>query len=642
MYIEVTYSTQIFLPSVIAGVLLLSTVVSGLLFAQLKNRIYLATFFCLVTSFGFTLSGAASNYLSDIGDVPLGLQMSRLEQLFAAAFIPVVAFLLQTFETPLYAQTRLVFLWGAMAAFAALLIVALVHPDLFVSIKTVTDEVQFEESCVARGMQGPLYIVRDIMLSGIFVYAMWILRKMRSGGVVREITGPFMAGLVVAMALGLNDMLNAYTYHKRFLPAILDFSWSSLGMGIFGVLIIFGAIKLFLAQLNQSEHKYGSTRDLMIEIVDAMDSMVIGVDEDHRVVLWNRLASERLALSKDDVLGQRIENVVPSLTDDPEVLPEALNEVIERNRSFRDERRILRPSGDYRYEDFRMLPLLSRYAKGAVLIITDMTEKKRLQEHIVQTEKMVSVGGLAAGIAHEINNPLAGIMQNAQLAQTRLLKRTLLNDKAAAEAGVSFNALERYLEARRLPDILGAIVKSGMRASQVIHNIIDFSRQDTGDVSYAVISDVIDQVLEVARNDWDLKQSYDFKNIQIVKAYDLSIPVVPCEIQNMSQVFFNIIRNAAQAIHSARPKVPTLTIRTGPGERGMVRIEIEDNGAGIPKSIQNRIFDPFFTTKDVGEGTGLGLSVCYYVVTEHHKGTISVLSPEDGGSRFVIDLPTQS
>ena len=637
MYTEVTYSTQIFLPSIVAGVLLLSAGVSGVLMMWLRKKVYGATFVCLLNSFAFTLCGGIINYLGDLKMLGAGLQVSRFEQIFATAYIPAVAFLVYAFDTTMQVKLRRIVFQLTLAAFVALTVIAFVWPDWFVSVTTVTPEAEFKEASFARGMQGSLYVVRDVILAVIFVYAVTMLGRMYRAGVAREIIGPVITGTIIAMLLGLNDILNVYTWHKMLLPPALDFSYSSLGMGIFGVLVAYGAFRYFMAQLTQSELNYGSTRDLMREVVDAMDSVVIGIDERRRVVLWNSQASQRWSLLSEEALGRQIENVVPTLSQEVA----RLDLVMQSKQSLRDEKRIVLSTGEYSYEDIRVFPLVSQLTTGAVLIMTDISEKKRLHETIIQTEKMISIGGLAAGMAHEINNPLAGIMQNAQLAQTRMLKRTAINEKAAENAGISFDAVERYMNARRIPEILAAIMKAGQRANQVIRNMLDFSREDTGDVSHVRITELIDSVLDIARNDWDLKQSYDFKNINIVRDYDHSLPEVPCENQNVAQVFFNIIRNAAQAIYEAKPDNPTITLRTKMGADNMVRVEIDDNGNGIPAFLQNRVFDPFFTTKEVGEGTGLGLSVSYFIVTEHHKGHIGVVSPPGGGTRFWVELPIQ-
>ncbi|MCP4282832.1 MAG: histidine kinase, partial [Gammaproteobacteria bacterium] len=138
------------------------------------------------------------------------------------------------------------------------------------------------------------------------------------------------------------------------------------------------------------------------------------------------------------------------------------------------------------------------------------------------------------------------------------------------------------------------------------------------------------------------KKQYDFKTIKIVKEYAEVIPSVPCEDVKIQQVLLNILRNGAQAMQEAKVDNPTFTLRTyHKPEHGMVCIEIEDNGPGMNETIRKRIFEPFFTTKPVGLGTGLGLSVSYFIINENHNGKISVESEQGKGTRFVICLPSE-
>ena len=138
----------------------------------------------------------------------------------------------------------------------------------------------------------------------------------------------------------------------------------------------------------------------------------------------------------------------------------------------------------------------------------------------------------------------------------------------------------------------------------------------------------------------DMKKHYDFKQIHIVRAFDDTVPPVPCEASKLQQVFLNILKNGAEAMADvvARKAQPTFTLRVN--DDGLwVRVEIEDNGPGMDAKTRRRIFEPFFTTKPVGKGTGLGLSVSYFIITENHGGKMDVFSTDGEGTRFVIRLP---
>jgi signal transduction histidine kinase len=154
------------------------------------------------------------------------------------------------------------------------------------------------------------------------------------------------------------------------------------------------------------------------------------------------------------------------------------------------------------------------------------------------------------------------------------------------------------------------------------------------------IGELIDKTLELAATDYDLKKQYDFKRILIEKDYAADVPAIPCEGAKIQQVLLNVFGNGAQAMQEAETESPRFSIRTRFDQtRQMVRVEIEDNGPGMDEGTRRRVFEPFFTTKPVGTGTGLGLSVSYFIITQNHGGAMEVLSRPGTGTTFVIQLP---
>ncbi len=273
-------------------------------------------------------------------------------------------------------------------------------------------------------------------------------------------------------------------------------------------------------------------------------------------------------------------------------------------------------------------------------------EKARLERMMVQSEKMVSLGGLAAGMAHEINNPLAGILQNAQVIENRLKAKLPANIKAADETGIDLEKLGTYLEHRNVYKMLSSIMAAGKRAAGIVSNMLSFSRKSGSDFQDEDIAALLDKTLELAESDYNLKTKFDFKKISVTKAYDSVVPKAHCKSSEIQQVFFNILSNGAQAMMAGEGTLaPEFSLKiTGSrsGSADMVCIEIRDNGPGMEKEVLQRIFDPFFTTKAVGEGTGLGLSVSYFIITESHKGSIEVDSNPGKGTCFIIKLPAAS
>jgi signal transduction histidine kinase len=150
------------------------------------------------------------------------------------------------------------------------------------------------------------------------------------------------------------------------------------------------------------------------------------------------------------------------------------------------------------------------------------------------------------------------------------------------------------------------------------------------------LAEVVDAALELSESDYDLNRKYDFRRVRITRLYDPSLPPVPCSAQELEQVVLNIVKNAAQAMGAMHGPALTVTLRR---EDANAVIEIGDNGPGMDESVRKRIFDPFFTTKMQGEGTGLGLSVSYFIITQNHQGSIQVESAPGEGTTFIIRLP---
>jgi len=261
---------------------------------------------------------------------------------------------------------------------------------------------------------------------------------------------------------------------------------------------------------------------------------------------------------------------------------------------------------------------------------------------MVQSEKMLSVGGLAAGMAHEINNPLAGIMQNIQVMQNRLSSDLPKNHEVAERCGVTMPAIQAYMQGRSMPQMMAMIMESGKRAAKIVENMLSFSRKSEAVTTSCDLAQLLDATVELAENDYDLKKKYDFRKIEIVREYDSKVPEVSCETSKIQQVFLNILSNGAQAMaENPGQTAPHLVLRVKMDD-GQACVEIEDNGPGMDAAVRKRIFEPFFTTKSVGVGTGLGLSVSYFIITENHSGTMTVFSTPGTGTRFVIHLPVDT
>lgn len=273
-------------------------------------------------------------------------------------------------------------------------------------------------------------------------------------------------------------------------------------------------------------------------------------------------------------------------------------------------------------------------------IFRDITERRRTQEVLVQSEKMQSVAGLAAGMAHEINNPLGGILQGIQNVQRRLSQDLPGNIKAAEASGIELENLVEYINKRRIPDTLDGIQDMASRAAQIVARMQTFSRHSESKRVWSRLEELANAAVDLAYSDYDLKKKYGFHSIDIVRDFDLGLPKVSVTETEIQQVLLNLLANAAQAMKLADPPTehPRITLRTR-REDDFAVLDVIDNGPGMDEATRLRVFQPFFTTREPGMGTGLGLSNAYFIITAHHDGVIQVQSEPSRGATFSILLP---
>ncbi|WP_421901433.1 ATP-binding protein [Maridesulfovibrio sp.] len=272
--------------------------------------------------------------------------------------------------------------------------------------------------------------------------------------------------------------------------------------------------------------------------------------------------------------------------------------------------------------------------------VVDTTERKLNEQRIIQSEKMMSVGGLAAGMAHEINNPLAAIVGSVQNLQRRLGRESKKNSKIAEECGISFSAITEYLERRDCLKFLDGIYESGIRAATIVRGMLSFSRKSGSEFAPHNLSSIVDNTLSLVMKGFDYSKNYDFRKIKIIKKFSSQNMLVKCDETEIQQVVLNLLKNGAEAMgeKSYEEGGPSFVLRIYKDESSAV-LEIEDNGPGMDEEVRKRILEPFYTTKSVGKGTGLGLSISYFIVTRRHSGAMEVFSEPYEGTRFVIRLP---
>lgn len=335
-----------------------------------------------------------------------------------------------------------------------------------------------------------------------------------------------------------------------------------------------------------------------MRIIDGITDFIFITDEDYKIIkansafagYFNKHPKELIGRKCNELLGIDIANdhcLAEIHTSDP-------------GRALTFERQI--NNEIYQVSVFTSI-------KGFVIyVMKNITETKRLKEHLYYTEKLKSLGLLTGGMAHEINNPLTGIFSYIELLSMKITDESVRRD-------------------------LGKIYESAERCKRVIENLMTFSRQQVSSRSVESINDIIDRTVDLRA--YALRS----RNIEVQKEYADAVTVF-VDTQQIQQVILNILLNAEQAIASTGRNGGRVVFRTESLAEGKkVRITISDNGPGIPADIIPRIFDPFFTTKPVGVGTGLGLSISYGIISEH-GGNITAERAEGGGMTFIIELPT--
>ncbi|MES9961653.1 MAG: ATP-binding protein [Sedimenticola sp.] len=329
--------------------------------------------------------------------------------------------------------------------------------------------------------------------------------------------------------------------------------------------------------------------------------------------------------------------------DDREMVEDSYRDAVENRGDYDIEHRLLMADGRVKHVNERCQTF---YEDGRAVrsmgTVQDITEKKRLQGLLLQTEKMMSVGGLAAGMAHELNNPLGGILHGIQNIERRLSPDLPKNREIAEAMGLELDAVWQYLEQREIGHFLQGITESGERAAVIVQNMLQFSRKPEVVLQPENLALLVDATLELTAVDYDLQKKYDFRDIEIVRDYDSTVGPVPCIKSELQQVLLNLFRNAAQAFQTMDEpgRSPRISVRIRQ-EHELACIEVEDNGPGMEEDVLGRIFEPFFTTREIGEGTGLGLSVSYFIVTQEHKGELRVESEPGEGTRFMVCLPME-
>jgi nitrogen-specific signal transduction histidine kinase len=372
-----------------------------------------------------------------------------------------------------------------------------------------------------------------------------------------------------------------------------------------------------------------------------MPSAIIAIDHELKVTQWNKGATVITLIDRDDAIYQPLEEscgfLFPYLNLITDSLEKHLTNKVQRNQYNNGQKDS--------FVDMTIYPLLDTTRLGAVIRIDDVTQRIQMEDMMVQSEKMLSLGGLAAGMAHEINNPLGAVVQTAQNIKRRLDPNLKKNISVAIDLNTDMTTINAYMKQRDILTFLDNVSTAGERAATIVTNMLQFSRQSDKELQPQNLHHIIERAINIAKNEYDLSSGYDFKSIELIKDFDYTMPDVPCISSEIEQVLLNLLKNASQALTEYKAQkefdmdwYSQIQIFTRAKAKN-IEIIIEDNGPGMDDETAKHIFEPFFTTKDVGMGTGLGLSVSFFIITNHHEGQMRVESTLGAGTRFILSLP---
>jgi two-component system NtrC family sensor kinase len=354
------------------------------------------------------------------------------------------------------------------------------------------------------------------------------------------------------------------------------------------------------SSLEQKALQIERLKDFSENIVESLNVGVLAVDLDGAVESWNTQLERLIGVPRSEAVGRKLEEVLP-----PELLAEIAARSADERVSSLYKFHLRNRAGRNLVVNVSIAPLSGKSGEriGRLILLDDVTQRIRLEDQLFQNEKLTSLGLLAAGVAHEVNTPLAVISNYIQM----LAKQLPTGDP-------------RH-------QLIDKIVKQTFRASEIVNNLLNFSRTGAAEFAEVDLNSVVEETLSLVAH------PFRTARVQVIRNLQTQLPAVLGSNNRLQQVFLNLFMNARDAM----PSGGMLEVRTA-GQNGSVEIEITDTGSGIPRENLHRIFDPFFTTKSSGRGTGLGLSVSYGIIKEH-AGKIDVRSTPGKGTSFRLEFP---
>ncbi|OGW29127.1 MAG: hypothetical protein A2X59_11495 [Nitrospirae bacterium GWC2_42_7] len=352
-------------------------------------------------------------------------------------------------------------------------------------------------------------------------------------------------------------------------------------------------LRLSRQELAEANRNLAYLKEFSENIIESAPVGIVTIDSLLKITYWNKGMDIITGIKRSGAFNKNILQLLPWIT--REMLQNHEEETAVQISPFKSLKINISPFKDP--------------SGGYVVICEDITEKKEMEEQLMQASKLASIGKLTAGISHEIGNPLASISSLVQELRT-LEPVSATNTEFTAE---SLETINNHLE----------------RIAKIVRSLGDFARVSTGEKVRSDIPEILDRTINLVRYD------KRFRDIQIKTSID-KVPLIKVNPDQIQQVFLNLLLNAFDAM----PQGGSIDIAIKMSD-GFMEMVLKDTGIGMDESVIEKIFDPFFTTKPFGKGTGLGMSICYGIISEHN-GTITVKSKIGKGTTFVIKLPAET
>jgi two-component system, NtrC family, sensor kinase len=364
-------------------------------------------------------------------------------------------------------------------------------------------------------------------------------------------------------------------------------------------------LKVANADLEANRWELLRSRNTLRALFDSTPTSIYIVDRKYTLIAINRARANIAKRHPNEVVGKTCYETLYQRSD-PCPGCRVSETLLTGNQTQRIERR-WETDGNLQELEINTYPIHNETGQvvQTFLFEEDVTEKRRLEATLAQSEKLAAVGQLAAGVAHEINNPLTAIIANAQLLQHR-----------------------QSLDDEETQDMLDLIIRAGDRAAQVVRNLLDFARKEQYEFTPTDLNETIQRALDLAQHELVAR------SIRLTFTPAKDLPLILASRDHLQGVWLNLLLNAVDAIDDQQGEIRVSTYRQG----NEIRVSMADNGQGIPPGRIPRIFEPFYTTKEPGRGTGLGLSVCHRIVKQH-GGHMLVDSKIGMGTEFTVVLP---